>query len=110
MGKNLTSACREWPYFPQCFIAACGLPQECTELPVQDLLQIAPLQLDSLHSSTLYLKHALNQKALANIDVSQHSAGSRPRVKDQTTTAAEGQGSRRKRRRENEEEVVGSIW
>lgn len=55
-----------------------------------------------MHSSTLYLKHALNQEALANIDVSQHSAGSWPRergVKDQTTTAEQEEEEEGRRRR-----------
>lgn len=86
-------------YFPQYPITACGQLGECAgeELPVQDLLQIAPSQLDKSVWCTPYLKHALNQEALANIDVSEHAFGSRPRergVKDQTTTGNKKTGGR----------------
>lgn len=47
--KNKRKKLGPWPYFPQFFMVACGQPGECIgeELPVQDLLQIAPSQLDS---------------------------------------------------------------
>lgn len=94
--------------FPTILHTACGQLGECAaeELPVQDLLQIAPSQLDKIVWRTPYLKHALNQEALANIDVSQQSFGSQPKergVKDQTTNAPGRQkkgerGGERKRR------------
>lgn len=75
---------RHCPYFTHFFTAACGQPGECSgkELPVQDLLQTAPLA--ARQSRVVQLstqKRALKQEALANIDVSQHAAGTRPRKK-----------------------------